>query len=40
MEHPRTNGQVERANKNILGGLKTQIFRKLKKFGGKWVQEL
>lgn len=38
--HPRTNRQVERANGSILRGLKPQIFRKLKKFRGRWVQEL
>jgi len=38
--HPRTNGQVERANGMILQGLKPRIFDRLKKFGGKWVAEL
>jgi len=38
--HPKTNGQVERANGCILQGSKPQIFRKLKKFEGRWVQEL
>ena len=38
--HPRTNGQVERANDLILQGLKPRIFDMLKKFAGRWVEEL
>ena len=38
--HPRTNGQVERANGLILQGLKPQIFYMLKKSAGCWVEEL
>ena len=38
--HPRTNGQVERANGMILQGIKSRIYDRLKKFGGKWVAEL
>ena len=38
--HPRTNGQVERANGLILQGLKLRIFDQLKKFTGRWVEEL
>ena len=38
--HPRTNGQVERANGLILQGLKPRIFDMLKKFAGRWVEEL
>jgi transposase InsO family protein len=38
--HPRTNGQVERANSMILQGLKPRIFDRLNKSGRKWLQEL
>ena len=38
--HPRTNGQVERANGLILQGLKLHIFDIIKKFAGHWVEEL
>ena len=38
--HPRTKGQVERANGLILQGLKPRIFDKLKMFVGRWVEEL
>jgi transposase InsO family protein len=38
--HPRTNGQVERANGMILQGLKPRIYNRLKKFGKKWVEEV
>ncbi|XP_066324098.1 uncharacterized protein, partial [Miscanthus floridulus] len=38
--HPRTNGQVERANGMILQGLKPRIFNRLQKFGKKWLAEL
>ena len=31
--HPRTNGQVERANGMLLQGLKPWIFNRLNKFG-------
>ncbi|CAO2210782.1 unnamed protein product [Urochloa humidicola] len=38
--HPRTNGQVERANGMILRGLKPRIYSRLRKFAGRWVEEL
>ena len=40
MAHPRTNGQVKRANDIVLQGLKSRIFNRLNKFGGRWVAEL
>jgi transposase InsO family protein len=33
--HPKTNGQVERANGMVLQGLKPRIFNKLNKHGKK-----
>nr|CAE03836.3 OSJNBb0013J13.13 [Oryza sativa Japonica Group] len=38
--HPRSNGQVERANAEILKGLKTKTFNILKKHGDLWIEEL
>nr|CAH67541.1 H0425E08.9 [Oryza sativa]CAH67733.1 H0522A01.4 [Oryza sativa] len=38
--HPRCNGQVERANMEILKGLKTKTFNILKKHGDSWIEEL
>jgi transposase InsO family protein len=38
--HPRSNGQVERANADILRGLKTRTYDCLKKHGANWVNEL
>jgi hypothetical protein len=38
--HPKTNGQVERANDMILQGLKPRIFKRLDRFRARWVAEL
>jgi len=38
--HPKTNGQVQRANGMILQGLKPRIFNRLNKFGKRWLKEL
>jgi hypothetical protein len=38
--HPRSNGQAERANAEILRGLKTRTYDCLKKHGANWVYEL
>jgi transposase InsO family protein len=38
--HPRSNGQVERANVELLRGLKTRTFDRLHKCGKRWIDEL
>jgi ribonuclease HI len=38
--HPRSNDQAERANAEILRGLKTHTYDCLKKHGANWVNEL
>ena len=39
--HPRSNGQVERANAKVLRGLKTRTFKKkLEACGRGWYDEL
>ena len=35
-----TNGQVERANRRIMQGIKTCIFYRLSAYDKKWVEEL
>ena len=40
MAHPRSNGQVERANAKVLCGLKTKTFDRLKASGTGWVDQL
>jgi transposase InsO family protein len=38
--HLESNGQVERANAEILRGLNTRTYDDLKKHGKKWIGEL
>jgi hypothetical protein len=38
--HPRTNGQVERANGMILDALKKRLYKNDQKYPGKWLKEL
>ncbi|XP_066160597.1 uncharacterized protein [Oryza sativa Japonica Group] len=38
--HPKSNGQVKRANAEILKGLKTKAYNVLKKHGDSWLEEL
>jgi hypothetical protein len=40
LAHPNSNGQVKRANAEILKGLKTSTYDGLKKHGKKWLDEL
>jgi transposase InsO family protein len=40
LAHPESNGQVERANAEILKGLKIHTYDGLKKHGKKWIDEL
>ena len=39
MAHPRSNGQAERANAEVLRGLKTRTFDALQKHGRWWIEE-
>ena len=38
--HPRSNGQAERANAEVLRGLKTRTFDRLHRCGRNWIEEL
>jgi transposase InsO family protein len=38
--HPKSNGQVEKANGLVCDGLKKQLLRPLKRAAGAWVEEL
>jgi transposase InsO family protein len=38
--HPQSNGQAERANAEILKGLKTRSYETLKQHGKKWTEHL
>ena len=40
IEHPHTNGHVERANSMVLQGLKPCIFDRLNKYARRWVAEV
>ena len=38
--HPRSNRQAERANAEVLRGLRTKTFDRLRKSGRRWIDEL
>ena len=38
--HPRSNDQAERANAEVLRGLRTKTFDRLHKSGRRWIDEL
>jgi hypothetical protein len=38
--HPEANGQVERANRLILAGLKPILYEELEDYDSKWIEEL
>jgi ribonuclease HI len=38
--HPKSNGQVEKANRLVCAGLKKRLLRPLKRTAGAWVEEL
>ena len=40
LAHPRSNGQANRANAEVLRGLKTRTFDTLQKHGWRWIEEL
>ena len=37
--HPRSNGQAERVNAEVMRGLNTRTFKKMRKCGGRWINE-
>src|SRR3954447_7714354 len=38
--HPQSNGQVEKANRLVCGGLKKRLLAPLEQAAGNWVEEL
>ena len=40
VSYPRSNGQVERVNAEVLKGLKTKAFNKLENKGKNWIEHL
>jgi transposase InsO family protein len=40
LAHPKSNGQVEKANGLVCAGLKKRLLRPLKHAAGAWVEEL
>lgn len=40
MAHPRSNGQAERGNAEVLRGLRTKTFDKVHRSGRRWIDEL
>ena len=40
LAHPWSNGQAERANAEVLRGLRTKSFDRLRKSGRRWIDEL
>jgi hypothetical protein len=40
VEHPQSNGQVEKANGLILAGIKLRLVKPLEHSAGCWVEEL
>ena len=40
MAHPQSNGQAERANVEVLRGLRTKTFDRLHQSGRRWIDEV